>query len=150
MCYHTNGTLLKVYDHSMTTKKNIPPHPKELHYKPVYRRFVKKSMPQSRANSSASKAECNIPNLHPALHSKICSPEGGKAVIARPPAEEPSPLLAPSTESLNYGLLALPGLSLPSLGKTNPAANLKLHSQRDPLNCYNVWDPIRQNENCLT
>ena len=37
-------------------------------------------MPQSRANSSASKANDNIPNLHPALHNKISS-----LVVARHP-----------------------------------------------------------------
>ena len=56
-------------------------------------------MPHSKANSSASKADRRTPSLHPALHSKISSPEFENATIANPPAEDPSPLRAPLCQS---------------------------------------------------
>merc|ERR1712032_1427331 len=74
-------------------------------------------MPHSKANSSASNADCKVPNKQPPLHNKISSPDGSKAVMASPPAEAPFRLLAPSTESLMLLWFALAAQTASQLGR---------------------------------
>ena len=61
--------------HSMTTLKNVPPHPEESYYETVYRRFVKNSMPQSRANNFSCSSYSSSWGLWP-LWYRVPPPRG--------------------------------------------------------------------------